>query len=282
MRKVLPIAIVFFSACAPLRAETEAEPGKPFETEVVLAPENEIKTASPAAGIVAELLSAEGSPVRKGDPLLQLDDEQARLTVERSAAVRNKLRGDYETAQRLFEEKLISRDEYNRAKLEMDVAGTENEYAAVLQRKHTILAPADGIVFRILKQPGESVQVYEQVATVISPKNLHATAYLPAALLGTIQIGDGVEVRLPEPGGTRKAEIIAVDPVLETGSSVFRAKCLIDNADLSIRSGTRATAVFSPAGEPQRLSLPAASAPSPVEESAVIPPAAPEPTPAIP
>jgi multidrug efflux pump subunit AcrA (membrane-fusion protein) len=104
MHKFLPIAVVLLALCTPARAEAEAEPGKPFETDVVLAPEHEIKTASPAAGIVAELLAKEGSPVRKGDPLLQLDDEQARLTVERSAAVRNKLRGDYDTAQRLFEE----------------------------------------------------------------------------------------------------------------------------------------------------------------------------------
>jgi len=240
---------------ASVFAEPEARPGEPYKTEVVLAPEKEIKTASPTAGIVAEVLAAEGSFVRRGDPLLRLDDEQARLALERSSAVRNKLVGDYETAQRLFDEKLISRDEYQRAKLEMDVATTEHEYAAVLHRKHTIPAPADGIVFRILKQPGESVQVHEQVATVISPKNLHATAYLPLALLGTIQIGDKAEIELVDGNAAHSADVLAVDPVLETGSTVFRVKCLVGNENLAIRSGTRATAVFSPAST--------ASAPAP-------------------
>jgi len=212
-----------------------------FEVEGLLLPSFESEVAAPSQGLVEKVIAKEGQPVKTGDILVNLNTEVQNLQYRLAQATHRKAKGEYEAAGRLHAERLLSRDEFNRAKLAYEQADAELEYASLLFDRSRIKAPADGFVLRILKQEGESAQMHEHVATVVTVDPLSASALLPERYLGRVAKGKKATVQVHGHGHPMEGTIDMVDPVVEPGTEVFRIKVLLPNPKNKIPSGTKAT-----------------------------------------
>jgi beta-lactamase regulating signal transducer with metallopeptidase domain/biotin carboxyl carrier protein len=136
---------------------------------------------SSRAGVVQKLLVKVGEHVRSGQPLVRLDDREARARLETVMAERRvtgtavsleeielkEVQKEYKRKKELAEQKLVSDSEVpNPSKAELKLRQAQAQYDVTLQKEmearleaemFTITAPVSGTIESILVQPGGAV-----------------------------------------------------------------------------------------------------------------------------
>lgn len=235
-----------------------------IETRLLLsgevAPAFSVEVKSEINGRVREIHVSTGQTVRRGDPLLTIDDTD--LLTEKSAAKTeiegaqlevDKRRGNFERAKALYEEKLISKEVY--ANLEADLRIAENNLVKARARLQTvedrlsktrILAPADGSVLDIKVNEGQVVAGATNVNSGLVLMNfadlsrLTIQTHVNQMDLGKIKVGDKFEIAMPPPDErTIAAAIEFIAPIATVRNNIkgFAVEALIAEADERLRPG---------------------------------------------
>lgn len=232
--------VVLLSVCFSAAAEPTSVPG-------LILPFQEVEVGTAAAGLVAEVLVKEGDTVEEGQPILRLNDEVERLEVERAARVLEKARFDHDAAEKLLAEKIGTREDALKKRIEHDLASLALQAAQLRLAQRTIRAPIQGILVRRDKEPGEAVQLDETVAQVVHIRRLYAQFYLEPAQVRLAQPGQSLNLRVPSlpEQPPLSARIDFIDPRMDAESGLYRIKLLLDNADLRLKAGMRAELLIS-------------------------------------
>ena len=208
--------------------------------EGLILPQQKVSLASPSEGLIKKILVPEGATVKEGQLIAQLDDREEQIQLQNAEFQASKLRDILASLERLFNEKVTSRMEYNKALLQMEQAESDRNLHALRTEKMTIKAPCDAYVLRLLKHPGESVQRLEKFAELVVTGQIHITSYVDAQHLGKIPVGTIASVS-PGEGMSPVEGIVEVsDPVLDPGGKVFRIKVRIDHPSVELIPGMRA------------------------------------------
>ena len=132
-------------------------------------PEVQVKISAKVSGQILDLGVKEGDQVKKGQFLVQLDEEYYRAAVEQNEsnlkyaqAGFDKSKNEYDRSKKLFADNLISEAELDIAKSTYEQALAQvQQYEAILKQakdnlaKTTIYSPMDGIVSQLNKKVGE-------------------------------------------------------------------------------------------------------------------------------
>jgi len=231
-------------------------------------PSLQITVGSRAEGLVAEVLVEEGQAVGKGQVILRLDSTVERLevelsrlqaesskTLEAAQLVEKQKAAEVSRARTLLEKGGITGTEYEQRELELKVARINIEIAQAnlkalkLQYKRDlarlaqreIKAPADGIVTRIHKDPGEAVERLEKVAELVQLDPLEIVLNLPVATRGTYAAGGKARVQIAGQDRWHETVVKSVNPVVDFASNTYRLKLRLPNPDGKIQSGLRVT-----------------------------------------
>ncbi len=272
-------ALLLAAASAPLGAQGPPMPAAPvgyaeavnrpvrrsIELTGSVEPRDASLVASEVAGLVVALPAREGDRVRRGQALVRLRDETARLRLQAAQGqleeARARLKLAEATRQRmqgLFEEKVISRQTLDDAiteveaglgrvtQLEAEVARLEDELERTVVR-----APFDGVVVREHVAVGEWVGAGEEVAELVDTVHLEVELEVPEAYFAGIGAGATVPVILDALGGREiEGEVAAVVPRADPRARTFPVKVRIENAEGAVGPGMLAR-VRLPVGEPQ-------------------------------
>lgn len=231
-------------------------------------PSLEVTVGSRVEGLVAEVLVAEGARVSKGDILLRLDATIERIEVElsrlRAEAGRQVEAGELIARQKeaelargrtLLERGSITGTEVEQMELEVKIARMNVEVARSQQQaaqlqlqrdlarlaQRDIRAPADGIVTRIHKDAGESVERLETVAELVQLDPLEVVLNLPAATRGRYAAGQPARVLSDDQAAAHAATVTMVDPVIDYASGTYRVKLSVPNGDGKLQAGVPVT-----------------------------------------
>jgi RND family efflux transporter MFP subunit len=122
------------------------------------------------------------------------------------------------------------------------LAALQLEQAKAILARRTIRSPISGFVVERLMSPGEVVDE-ETLMTIAQVDPLRVDVILPSHLLGSVSLGDSVEV-VPEPplDQPRIAKVEIVDRVLDGASGTFGIRLLLPNPDYEVPGGLRCLA----------------------------------------
>ena len=132
-----------------------------------------VQISATVPGTIEKLAVSEGQTVKKGELLLQLDEQEYRASLTRAEASLQlnraalaQSRAMYNRAKELFDKHLISRQDYENALTQylLDQARVKEAAAAVDQASHhfestTINSPIDGTVTQLSVEQGEQVVI---------------------------------------------------------------------------------------------------------------------------
>jgi RND family efflux transporter MFP subunit len=228
-------------------------------------------------GVLEEVLVKRGESVKKGQVLARL-----KSGVEESGVVLAKARAEsiteikvntekYELSKRslkrveeLYQKKLISPNEHDEAftsvvvgELEVlmakenhHVAQLELERAKEILKLRSIVSPIDGIVVERYKSPGEFVEDQPLLKLVqVNPLNVEVIA--PLQWMGAIRKGMVIQVYPEKPiGGSYKAKVVIVDPVVDSASGTFGVRLELPNDNHKIPAGLTCDVKFP--GKPRK------------------------------
>lgn len=170
------------------------------------------RLAFQSPGVLSSRPAAMGQYVKRGELLATLDNPElgpaqkaaaARLQeslTRRDQAVRDlaRLRSLAKTG--AVGEEQVEQNAAELQSLQAAVARAEADLAGTRQRLEdaTLLAPFDGVVSMTRVEPGEFVAAGQQVMALGALDRLEVRVLLPASLVGALQAGDALDVRVPQ------------------------------------------------------------------------------------
>ncbi len=175
-------------------------------------------------GVLDQMEMREGMEVPQGGTIGTLHSEKAQLTKAKSEVAANAQGGTAKAAAqkelalavlarltRLNDRRngYVSQDEYGKAEAELKVAESqvveasdavklaraEENLARQALAEHTILAPFDGLILKVLKHPGETVRANEAVVRLGKVDRLKFYGFLPIENFGRVRPGMVVDLR---------------------------------------------------------------------------------------
>jgi membrane fusion protein, multidrug efflux system len=238
----------------------------------LVAPDTAVVRAK-ASGTLVQLLVKEGSRVKAGQRLGQIDlsDLAARLN-ERQAtaeAVRTQMtqaERTHQNNQRLADQQFISpsaldasRAALDNAKAQYAATRAQVETARLAVRDAALVAPISGIVAKRFAVPGEKVSAEQQLLTIVDLSTLEMAGSVGTHEVPQLSVGMSVKVKVEGVAEPLTGQLTRIAPVADAGTRSIGVAVALRNPQERLRAGQYATAQVSlPAGEP-RLTLPLAA-----------------------
>lgn len=225
-----------------------------------------VNVASPEAGTIQQVLVRQGQVVKKGDPLIQMDQETLLPALELAKA-RSEGRAKLEAAkielqlkQRRLEnfsrlgKENSSSEEILRATADVELAKTSVMAAEEEIREHvleakrieaqlarrTILSPINGVVIRIHQHEGEFITTAEpHVVTIADLSELRIVLHLTSSEAELLMSADSASVRLERGDEVVQTTVDFISPVTNADSGTVRVELLLKNPNGKYRSGVR-------------------------------------------
>lgn len=191
-------------------------------TDDAIIDSNRLSVSSKILGRITDLTVDEGDSVQQGQLLVQLDSTDlkaqeiqaraslnlARESINLSAVNLSKAQEDFNRAENQYKEKIISEENFQhiqsaleaaKAQLNIDKTKVETSRAQLNVIKTELLntsiySPMNGVLGKRWVLKGDVVQPGQPIFTIFDLNNIWVTAFLEETKLGSINIGDKVEI----------------------------------------------------------------------------------------
>ncbi len=177
-----------------LRSYVEASGVVEPQPATIALPAAQAMVASPVSGLIAEIGSAEGARVAKGDILFRLDPRVADVEVARAAQALSFAEEAFKRQQQLGAGEATSQRLYQEA--EAALAAAKNEVGAAQARRAllNVAAPLSGTVVSMSARLGDSVDPTTILAHIVDLDRLVVTAHVRASEIARVKLGQTVDL----------------------------------------------------------------------------------------
>lgn len=164
-------------------------------------------------GYVREVFVTESSEVKKGDPLLKLDDADVKLEMGFKEAKYKKASADAERALRLEKQHAISQSDLELAQAAQTGAKTDWDGSQLKMKFTDVISPIEGIVAKRSAQPGQFVQPGQTLFVIVPKENFWIKANFKENQIRLIKKGQKVRIKVDAyPGDEWKGEVDYIFP----------------------------------------------------------------------
>jgi membrane fusion protein (multidrug efflux system) len=231
-------------------------------------------TISPKkAGIIEQIPVREGERIRKGQVLVQLDDTDARLQVERAEARVTEAEVSLETNrntlvryQKLLESKVIPQQTYDDISLKVKLdearlalAKTELNLARQNLQDYRIISPIEGVVNLKIASLGEHVNVApkDEILTIVQMDPLELEFFVPENWAGRIRQGIQIQFSVKAFTGEKySATLQFISPTADPATRNVKMKAMAPNPNHRLKPGFFAEVTLSAGSNPHGIAIP--------------------------
>jgi RND family efflux transporter MFP subunit len=249
---VADVAAINTAAAANETAATATSSTSAFEAtgEFMSPVRSELSPKLP--GRVAKLYVDEGSRVHRGQPVLLLESDYARIHLQsaeaesaRAKAARDEAARDLERKKELMAKNSIPKATFDRSQAMFEqttaaYAGANAQVSLLRQQiaDATMRSPVDGIVAEKRTDVGARLGEAGVAFVFVQLSPLKLRFQVPERLLGKITVGDRVTARVdPYPGETFEGTIKTVGGIIDPKTRTMFAEAEFANKDGRLRPG---------------------------------------------
>ena len=215
------------------------------------------------SGRITQLNFRDGDRVKKGQLMVQLDDQLQLAQVQQSQAELSIAQANHKRNQELVEQNFVSKRSLDESSANLEVAQAKLALAKASAARLKVLAPFDGITGIRTANVGDYLKDGADVVNIEDIDAVFVDFRLPERFQNKVKRGQTAMVNLDAlPGQRFTAFVQAVDPLIDTNGRSVGIRGCIDNRQLRLRPGmfARVTAVF---GERERALV--------IPEEAIVP-----------
>lgn len=217
----------------------------------------QVEVVSEVAGKVASLHFREGSPVERGRVLVTIDASELEASRER-ARFRLELASRREEQQRkLFEEGIISREEYDRQLSEKNVLEAESRLLEVQIAKTRIRAPFSGVVGLRRVSEGSYLSPQTPVTTLQKLDPIKLDFSVPEQYASLVEPGREIRFRVKSSEEPFTGRVYAVEPVVDPATRSLTVRAESSNPGRRLVPGAFADVELTVREAPEALAVPA-------------------------
>lgn len=216
------------TALVPVEAATAAT--RPIDASysgtATLEADREADVVAKTGGVLLKLLIEEGDTVHQGQVLARLDDASPRLNLAKVEATLRKLEADYRRADEMFSKKLLSLEEHDKIKFDLDNQRAAHDLAKLELSYTQVIAPIDGVIGKRMVKEGNLIQINMPLFHIVDFDPLLGVLNVPERELNTLKPDQPVSMVVDALPGRRFPGVIErVSPVVEAASGTFRVTC---------------------------------------------------------
>lgn len=250
-------------AAAPGQAASGANPGKPVTVEAVkvelarlsddtqavgsLRSRRGVILRPEVSGRITQLNFTDGQRVRKGQVLVQFDDQLPLAQVQQSQAELSIARANQKRNQELVAQNFISQRSLDESAANLQVAEAKLSLAKATAARLKIVAPFDGIAGIRLVNVGDYLKDGADIVNIEDIDAIFVDFRLPERFQNKIRRGQTAVLDIDAlPGRKYHAQIQAIDPLIDANGRSIGIRGCIDNRQLQLRPGmfARVNTVF--------------------------------------
>jgi len=259
-----------FSLCLPALAD------ETIRLSGLSEPLNDVILSFEVDGKISTIFFKEGEEVKKGDPIIVLNNLLEDLEVKRtkliweskievqSAAEREKmLKSLYASTLELFTTTgSVSKDEVEKLELEYRLAAAEHERLKIAEQreqieyditrakrdKRILLSPINGVISDLFLDEGESCESRQPVVRIVNTSRCLLVCNVEASMGVNLKKGQDVDISIQVGSGklNTKAKIIFISPVVDPASGLYQVKAEFNNKKRKIKPGVEGLMILSP------------------------------------
>lgn len=206
---------------------------------VVLRPE--------VSGRITQLNFTDGQRVRKGQVLVQFDDQLPLAQVQQSQAELSIARANQKRNQELVAQNFISQRSLDESAANLQVAEAKLSLAKATAARLKIIAPFDGIAGIRLVNVGDYLKDGADIVNIEDIEAIYVDFRLPERFQNKVRRGQTAMLDIDAlPGRKYNAQIQAIDPLIDANGRSIGIRGCIDNRQLQLRPGmfARVNTVF--------------------------------------
>lgn len=214
-------------------------------------------TISPLMGGRVETLGiANGQAVKKGQLLLELDNEVIKKGIDEVQVQLDFATTLYEKQKRIFEMKAGSEIQYLSAKNQKEAL--ERRLASLKEQltMSRIVAPTSGYIDNLIAKIGENVGPGIPICTIVNISDMRVVVDLAEAFIPSVNVGDAVTVYFSEVSDSLVTRITTVAKTVNPVSRTFRIEIPLSSVPKNLRPNTTCRVVINDESVKNALVLP--------------------------
>ena len=272
---ILLVALAAFLYLSSVEEDVDDAPRERPPVAVEIAPVAEITLAETVRGVgtlmaiqnveirpevggrIKDVHFQEGRFVSRNKLLFEIEEEKhvqrlrsSEAALEQARSRLENLRRNYERMEGLYEQDLISEDEFDRVRTEMDSASSEVRRLTAqmdLAREDLedtqIMAPFSGFISRRLVDPGAFVSQGQMLAIMYQVDPLEISFMIPEKYAARVEYGQEVRVEVTAyPQERFEGRVGFISPSVDESTRNFEVKATIDNSENRLKPGSFASA----------------------------------------
>ncbi len=240
------MTVALLSACGDkaIDEKPESEPAVPVAVAVVqrgaieaaykgtatIEADAQATVVAKISGIIESIRAEEGQAVKAGEQLAQIEQERLQLEAARARASYQQLKAEFGRNERILQQNLVSREQYDRSRFELQAAKAALDLAELTLRESTIRAPIDGVISGRHVKVGNTVQVNAPLFDITHLESLEAQLHVPEREIHKLQAGQPALIRVDAwPKDQFQGRVKRINPVVDPASGTVKVTVGLDN-----------------------------------------------------
>lgn len=254
---LMAVSILNFSGCSNEQASSGGFKMPPTPVEAANVRTQDIANKFEAVGtieaiegvtIVSEIDASvvslpfnEGSFIKKGDLIAQLDDSQLSAEVNRTQALYTQSQSAYSRVKSIVDQNAGTKQDLDDALANLKVAEANYELAKARLSKTRVTAPFDGFVGARKISVGTFLRTGQEITELANLNEIRVGFSAPERYLALLKRGAKVVVTSTIfPGNELSGEIIAIEPILNSETRNINVVAKVKNTGQKFRPGMSA------------------------------------------
>ncbi len=197
-----------------------------------------VEVKSEREGTIETIHFEEGDQVQPGQVLIQLETAKLNARLNNAKADFRLSEISYHRNKELFEDELISKQEFDEVTSTFDAKKATLELMKQQLDDATIKAPFGGLVGERHVSPGQVIAPSQSLTTLVDLDPIKLEAGVPERFLGQLQIGQTINVKVPAyPDRSFEGEVYFISPEVDPDTRNAVVKARIPNSDHRLKPG---------------------------------------------
>ncbi len=175
----------------------------------------QVQVAPLVGGRILSLPPQEGTALKQGDLVAQIDTTDYQLKLAEAQAAARMAEADLQRIQQVFEKKSATQKQMDDVKAANDLAQARLKLAEKAVADCTVAAPMNGVVTVRSHEEGEVVSPGTPLVTLSKLDEVWLSIYVPETRLGRVKLGQPARVRIDGDNRAYQGKVTFISPEAE-------------------------------------------------------------------
>jgi len=210
----------------------------------------------------------DGDAVRRGTPLARLRPNEFRDQVTDAEASLRQAQADYERASQLYENRSVSKADYDAAYARYTASRAKQSQAALSLQDAVLRSPIDGVILKRTVEVGSLAGPSAPAFTIADTRRVKVVFGVPDVIVEHLKLNAPLRIEAEAlPGKVLEGRITRISPSADPSSRVFEVEAAIPNPDGRMKVGMLATLRLGDSTPGRALFVPLAAVIRPVGDT---------------